>query len=349
MHRHNVFELITISFALGCGAPADKPARALHVGDEAVDAGTPEHTLPEGTPDNAPSLMTAGRLAPRVEEAKLQIEVQDAEGKALSEVALPCPSGCLEVEAAAQGGYPPYQYLWDDGSTERTRKVCSGGPSMLAVSVTDTATRTAEFSHDAQRAMTQLTVKMPACATPNSQGTVMQPSRMCHKDTTPTTCMLPGGIRLPEEVSVDIQGATEQRFGHGAMFPPGKYRIEYVTGCDTFGDPMLCGWTVHGSTSMPGLSNCFIIGGGTTIIGVTPGTTGYFVDPDPMIGGAFMTYDECVAANCDDPPMDFDFAGGTLGVQRDGGGTLGAIDDLGGDAVGGKSPTFRLSRLDACP
>ena len=64
--------------------------------------------------------------------------------------------------------------------------------------------------------------------------------------------------------------------------------------------------------------------------------------------GAYPTYAECVAANCDVPPVDFDYAGGKLGLLREPGGALGAIDDLDGSDQGGRAPTFRLTRLDAC-
>lgn len=86
----------------------------------------------------------------------------------------------------------------------------------------------------------------------------------------------------------------------------------------------------------------------TEILGLTPGTVGIFDSDDETLGGAFTNYEDCVAANCEQPPIDFDFAGGTLGVQRDGGGVLGAVDDAGGEMVGGRSPTFRLTRLDGC-
>jgi hypothetical protein len=91
------------------------------------------------------------------------------------------------------------------------------------------------------------------------------------------------------------------------------------------------------------------VSGDNMILGLTPGTVGAFVGTDLAAGeGAFATYAECTAANCQDLPVEFDFAGGTLGVARDGGGVLGAIDDSGGEAFGGVSPTFRLSRVDPC-
>jgi hypothetical protein len=75
----------------------------------------------------------------------------------------------------------------------------------------------------------------------------------------------------------------------------------------------------------------------------TPGTEGLSVPQ------AFDTYAHCVAANCKEPPLDFDFAGGKLGLMRNGGTVFAEFDDLDGTAVGGRSATFRLTRLDACP
>lgn len=238
------------------------------------------------------------------------------------------------------------------------RRLCPDATTPASVRVTDTAVHASEFGHEAQTVTAQLSVRVLECSdasTPDSGAASVSaagapappPEKVCHPNNGPT-CKLAGGITLPDEVTVDVQGATQIHFAGGAKLPAGRYRLEYVDGCNTFGDPLLCGWTVSGSHNNPGVFDCFLVGNDTTVIAGAPGTVGAFVDPDPTLGGAFATYAECVAANCDTPPLDFDFAGGTLGVQRDGGGVLGAIDDLGGESEGGRSPTFRLSRLDAC-
>ena len=351
MHRPFTFTIALLVITSACETSAGKPSR-LRVGDEPLDAGAPR-TEPASNPDNAPALMgTAGGASVRVEQP-LSVAIIDAAGMPVSEVALPCPQGCIDVKAVAMGGNPPYQFAWADGSNEPARKLCSSQANTLSVVATDTATQTAEFRHEMQRAAAQLQLSILPCVPPVTTvpDTSNQTPNTCKQDTTARpTCNLPGGHRLPEEITVDIPGATQRRFAGGAKLPAGRYRIEYVTGCNTYGIVELCGWTIHGSSNMPGLMSCFVVGNDTTVIGLTPGTVGALLEGDPMAGGgAFKTYDECIKANCSDPPFDFMFGGGTLGVQRDGGGTLGAIDDLGGEAVGGHSPTFRLSRLDPCP
>jgi hypothetical protein len=57
-------------------------------------------------------------------------------------------------------------------------------------------------------------------------------------------------------------------------------------------------------------------------------------------------YADCVAANrAMDTPVDFDFAGGKLGVFNE---DRFPNDDLGGESDGGVSPTWKLSALSTC-
>ena len=73
-----------------------------------------------------------------------------------------------------------------------------------------------------------------------------------------------------------------------------------------------------------------------TQIATPPGTVGYELGT-----GSFETFDECVAANHVLPPIDFDFAGGQLGLWLQ--------DDPYSDNVagtGGRSPTWELTQVD---
>lgn len=56
-------------------------------------------------------------------------------------------------------------------------------------------------------------------------------------------------------------------------------------------------------------------------------------------------YASCVAANEGIPPVDFDFAGGKLGVIAN---DLAAGDNTTGESAGGVSPTWRITFLSAC-
>jgi hypothetical protein len=55
-------------------------------------------------------------------------------------VILNCASDCATVEAVGTGGYPPYSYEWDNGSTAATRTVCPVSSTSYHVSVSDTGT-----------------------------------------------------------------------------------------------------------------------------------------------------------------------------------------------------------------
>jgi hypothetical protein len=165
------------------------------------------------------------------------------------------------------------------------------------------------------------------------------------------SCLVAPGFLLPSEVTVDVQGATTHYFAGGASLPRGRYRVAYVDGCLTAGTTALglgVGWSVHGTKKMLGVMSCYLVSDSGTPITFTPGSVGAFVGPDLDAGqGAAPTYNDCIVANCGAAtPVDFDFPGGRLGVARDGGTVLGAIDDLGRESVGGRSPTFRLTSLD---
>ena len=67
-----------------------------------------------------------------------QVEVQT--------VVLNCAGDCADIVAVATGGYAPYSFAWDDGSTNATRHVCPSSTSSYRVSVTDSGTESGEFS-----------------------------------------------------------------------------------------------------------------------------------------------------------------------------------------------------------
>jgi hypothetical protein len=144
---------------------------------------------------------------------------------------------------------------------------------------------------------------------------------------------------LPEDLTVLLLD-TPSYFAGGAPLPAGRYRLTYVDGCYTIGDPAVYGWAVH-FLKASGLG-CSLIGADAKPLMFTPGIEGITIPP------ALDTYAHCVAANCKEPPLDFDFAGGKLGLLRNGGTPFAEFDDLDGTTAGGRNPTFRLTRLDPC-
>jgi hypothetical protein len=94
----------------------------------------------------------------------LSVQVEDIEGMTIELVTLECAGDCAEVEAVAHGGNPPYNFQWDDGSTEPRRVVCPASNTTLTVSGTDTAIDTDEFKYEAQTASADVTATVFDCS-----------------------------------------------------------------------------------------------------------------------------------------------------------------------------------------
>ena len=154
------------------------------------------------------------------------------------------------------------------------------------------------------------------------------------------------GARTPLDVSADaaapcdygtivsdVSGAPVLWNG-GAPVPAGRYRVTYVDGCMKYSSSQ--NWTVNAYGNGP--STLWIVGDGSRIAPV-PGTTGF------TNGEGFATFDACVTANlANDGALQFDFAGGTLGLELE--------DDPYTDNVpgeNGRSPTYRLTCTSGGP
>jgi hypothetical protein len=269
----------------------------------------------------------------------LSVQVRDAKQLKITLVALTCAGDCADIEAVASGGNPPYTYAWEDGSKDAKRHVCLDSSKSLRISATDTAIMAAEFGYAAHTASADVQATVMACS---DVGVPPPATTNCMQPTASATCKLASGAMLPEDITVKLID-QQQYFAGGADLPAGRYRLTYLDGCFNYGIPVATyGWTVHASKAAG--FGCALIGANGMTLIPTPGTEGLTVD-----AGAFETYAKCVAANCNQAPLDFDFAGGKLGVARNGGTALAEFDDSDGSDVGGRGPTFRLSRVDPCP
>jgi hypothetical protein len=81
---------------------------------------------------------------------------------AVTFVTLSCTEGCATVNAVGTGGYPPYTFKWDDGSTNATRQVCPTASTNYDVKVTDTG-RSGELARSAESVDVPLSAKVIAC------------------------------------------------------------------------------------------------------------------------------------------------------------------------------------------
>jgi hypothetical protein len=166
------------------------------------------------------------------------------------------------------------------------------------------------------------------------------------------SCHLSNGATLPEEKTADLSGAV-QLFAGGATLPSGKYRLSYVGGCNIF--DVNGGWNVQGLSHFSTIQSCLLVDdNGMSIanpaLTISANSVMILLPNNVYIGSTYPTYHECVAAYCELPPLEFDFAGGTLGLNcLSVLVSFGVVNDLGGQSEGGRNPTYRLTRLDPCP
>lgn len=321
---------VALLLVLGCGRPADADRDEEPVVDPTLVADGAMAAAAPGRGKDASAAATPGSLS-------VTFQGPDVVGDI---VKLPCGSTCTQVEAVARGGNPPYSWDWHDGVGTATRALCVTDLQLgrAKVHVTDSGRPAGEFHEDAHTTTQTLRVEQTLC----SDAAI--PDQPACQIVSPATCEVGAGVTLPEDLTVSLD-RTVRYFAAGADVPAGRYRLSYADGCNTYGSLELgAGWTVNVSPAVPGVGNCALVGADGVAFLVAPGTAGTLAGLD----GAFADYEECVAANCSVPPVEFDHPGGKLGLLRDGV-TIGALDDLGGETRGGRNPTFRLTRIDACP
>ncbi len=247
-------------------------------------------------------------------------------------VTLSCAGDCASVEAVATGGQPPYTFRWDDGSTSPSRTVCPKADTSYHVGVSDTGS-TGEFARTAETIVVPLTADVIGCPV---VGIADSGARGC----------VSADTMGPSTVEVDATGSTHY-VANGASLPAGRYRAQWIDGCMkwAYGGPSF-GWDVNdpppgvfgGPVAMdPGY--CLLVDGQNVFVAALPGLTGSAAD------SGTNDYASCIAANESIPAVDFDFAGGKLGVIAN---DLAAGDNTTGESAGGVSPTWRITFLSAC-
>lgn len=249
----------------------------------------------------------------------LTVRVQDVGEMTIELITLACAGDCADIEAVAHGGNPPYAFAWEDGSTTAARRVCLDADKTLTVTATDTAIETDELAYQAQSTSADVTATVLACA---DGGTPPTDAGRCDA----ATDLLP-----PEELAADIFGVPTF-FAGGVSLPAGRYRIAYADGCMMYDASWA--WTVQGLPTFQ-----FQLIGATTadFLAVLPGTEA----PIGVGITGYPIYEDCIAANRALPPLDFDFAGGKLGIWQN---DFKTDDNIAGE----QKPTWRLSQLP-CP
>lgn len=303
--------LVIPAVLLGCSAGGHSPD--LIVGKDGSGGSA---SVPSGNSGGA--IILPGDAA---KSNPFSAHIESPPGVTVEIITLSCSNECADVVAVAKGGFAPYSFRWEDGSVNAARRVCPTSATIYRVSVTDTGRSSGEHRRDPETVSVPLTVTMLTC--PHDGGVSPEAG---------TCAPLPPNATLPVDLTPDIFNEPTHFFG-GTPLPAGRYRVAYVDGCMKYDANWT--WTVHGSPNFQFL----LIGAATTdVLGVLPGTFA------PIAFGVtgYASYDDCVAANRALPPLDFDFAGGALGLWQN--------DVIPADNIAGAtSPTWRLSRLDRCP
>lgn len=149
-------------------------------------------------------------------------------------------------------------------------------------------------------------------------------------------CTLGAAGSVATDVQLDLFGEVVY-FAKGQALPAGRYRVTYVDGCMKFN--VLQPWTVNQNVGV-GTDGWYLVGNSKSErVLLLPGTDVIL----PFLG--YGDFAACVAGNLQQPPKEFDFAGGKLGVYLN---DAPYTDNLSGEA--GRNPKWELTLLvDKCP
>jgi hypothetical protein len=121
MKRPTLERLLVLPALLVIGCGSGSHSYALDVGGDDAGGGLVLATVDGGS---------GGPLDAYIEQGTIHVTF----------VAVSCSGGCASVEAVGTGGYPPYTYLWENGSTSALRTICPTASASYSVKVTDTGT-----------------------------------------------------------------------------------------------------------------------------------------------------------------------------------------------------------------
>lgn len=146
-------------------------------------------------------------------------------------------------------------------------------------------------------------------------------------------CNIGESTSLATPETVQLFGAVSY-YAEGAVLDAGRYRVTYVDGCMKYSSAQ--DWAIHAYADG---SIAWYLGSTTGDKAVLlPGTVGILEG-----AGGYADFEACVQANLQLEPVEFEFAGGQLGVW--------VADSNYGDNVPGeanRNPKWRLERLGAC-
>jgi hypothetical protein len=135
---------------LGCSAGGGNQATVGHVGDgggsKAGSGGAGSIALSDGG--------TSKTLSAHIERPS---------GVTVTVVTVGCADACADVRVVAHGGFPPYTFKWDDGSTNPARTICPSATTQFVASATDTGSPSGEFARPPANASARVTADVIQC------------------------------------------------------------------------------------------------------------------------------------------------------------------------------------------
>ena len=155
--RANAVSGWLLVLAVGCSAHHGRDdlvvGRDPKAGSGAAQAGAPNRN--SGVAGTSASA-SGGRRA-------LTAAIQNREGVTLDVVTVGCAGSCYEVVAVARGGYPPYSYQWEDGSSDAARTLCPDATRVFSVVAQDRGYSSAEFTREPEAVEAKVTAEVLAC------------------------------------------------------------------------------------------------------------------------------------------------------------------------------------------
>jgi hypothetical protein len=142
---------LAAAVTLGCSAGNGSPS--IVVGTEGT-GGT------NGAPLGAGGSLLVTSDAGSVKTLSAHIEQHDI---AVTFVTLQCSNSCANVVAVATGGYEPYAFVWEDGSTNPSRTLCPTTADRFRVAVTDAGRKTVEFQEPPKTVTATITAQVLDC------------------------------------------------------------------------------------------------------------------------------------------------------------------------------------------
>jgi hypothetical protein len=148
-------------------------------------------------------------------------------------------------------------------------------------------------------------------------------------------CKLGEAGSFATDAMLDLFGQVTY-FAKGQALPAGRYRVTYVDGCMKYN--AFQRWKVHQNVGL-GPDGWYLVGASKAErVALLPGLA------SDLFGG-YAEFEDCVRANKDVPPQEFDFAGGKLGIALN---DSPYDDNLTGEQ--GRNPKWTLTLLvEECP